>query len=74
MDRIDEALPTVIPAMDQIDESLASNSVYSTLNPPIRAACKLAKKSLNEYYARTDLSALYRIALGLRANSGRYDF
>lgn len=57
------ALPTVIPAMDRIDEFLTGHSLDKTLKPPVAAMCKLAKDTLNRYYAKTDYSDAYRIAM-----------
>ncbi|KAF6751573.1 hypothetical protein DFP72DRAFT_816324, partial [Ephemerocybe angulata] len=48
-------LANVIPAMDQVDQILTSNSLNdATFSAPIRAACALAKKTLNCYYDKTD--------------------
>ncbi|KAF6746980.1 hypothetical protein DFP72DRAFT_766809, partial [Ephemerocybe angulata] len=59
-------LASVIPAMDKIDEILTTNSLdEKTLQPCIRAACSLAKKTLNRYYDKTDHSENYRIAMVL---------
>ena len=54
-------LATVIPAMDHIDEVLTTQAVDTSdsLLPSIRAACSLARKTLNRYYERTDLSEMY---------------
>jgi hypothetical protein len=57
-------LPTVIPAMDVIDEALATKSRDRTLSLPIRAAVRIGKITLNRYYALTDASEIYRIAMG----------
>jgi hypothetical protein len=57
-------LPAVIPAMDYIDEVLTTQSIDNVrLEPAIRAALLLAKKSLNRYYHKTDDSELYRAAM-----------
>ncbi|KAF6742600.1 hypothetical protein DFP72DRAFT_764321, partial [Ephemerocybe angulata] len=59
-------LASVIPAMDKIDEILTTNSLDDkTFQPCIRAACSLAKKTLNRYYDKTDHSENYRIAMVL---------
>ncbi|TEB28014.1 hypothetical protein FA13DRAFT_1633689 [Coprinellus micaceus] len=60
-------LATVIPAMDHIDEVLTTQAIdtNNALLPSIRAACSLARKTLNRYYERTDLSEMYRIAMVL---------
>ena len=49
--------------MDHIDAHLATatqNINYS----PIRAALAIGKQTLNRYYNKTDLSEVYRIAMG----------
>lgn len=57
------ALPTVIPAMDKIDEYLTNYSIDPNLEPSIRSACHLAKRILNKYYSKTDMSETYRISM-----------
>jgi hypothetical protein len=57
------SLATVIPAMDLIDETLATHMLNKRLLPSIRAASGLAKKTLNRYYELTDRSDVYRIAM-----------
>ena len=59
-------LAMVLPAIDYIDETFMNSMLQKqTMDPVIQAAIKLAKKTLNRYYRLTDLSALYRIAMGL---------
>lgn len=50
--------------MDVIDESLATKSTDRALGLPIRAAVRIGKLTLNRYYALTDASDIYRIAMG----------
>ena len=50
--------------MDLIDEHLTTRSLDTDLNIAVRASLGLAKKTLNRYYAKTDDSELYRIAMG----------
>lgn len=57
-------LATVIPAMDRIDEHLATVSTDHTYAPSIRAGVTLGKKTMNRYYDKTDHSESYRIAMG----------
>jgi hypothetical protein len=57
-------LATVIPAMDLIDEHLTTESINRALSVPIRAALSIAKTTMNKYYTKTDLSEVYRIAMG----------
>ncbi|KAG2740682.1 hypothetical protein P692DRAFT_201727755 [Suillus brevipes Sb2] len=59
-------LAMVIPAMDHIDSVFTAGIInHQTLNPSIRAALKLAKRTLNRYYSLTDKSETYRIAMVL---------
>ncbi|KAI0665687.1 hypothetical protein C8Q78DRAFT_956941, partial [Trametes maxima] len=59
-------LAMVIPAMDHIDNVLTdATRASSSLSPPISAVLRLAKKTLNRYYTKTDLSATYRMAMML---------
>ncbi|KAJ3765327.1 hypothetical protein FB446DRAFT_628153, partial [Lentinula raphanica] len=59
-------ISSVIPAMDAIDEALASGILNNeTLSQPIRHALAIGKKTLNKYYSLTDDSDLYRIAMVL---------
>ncbi|KAF7793614.1 hypothetical protein EIP86_004728 [Pleurotus ostreatoroseus] len=60
------ALTTVIPAMDKINELLTTYALNYSYRAPIRAACRLAKKTLNRYYEKTDLSEMYRISMILQ--------
>ena len=60
-------LAMVIPAMDHIDERLTDDSLDQNLEPSIRAAIALAKKTLNHYYSKTDQSDLYRLAMSARS-------
>lgn len=56
-------LAHVIPAMDHIDERLATDALNEKLDPSIRVALSLAKKTINRYYEKTDQSILYRTAM-----------
>ncbi|CDO75086.1 hypothetical protein BN946_scf185010.g11 [Trametes cinnabarina] len=58
-------LAQVIPAMDLIDEKLATACIDSSLHPSIQVAARLAKDTLNKYYSKTDISDVYRIAMVL---------
>lgn len=62
-------ISAVIPAMDFIDSKLTSNSIDVNLKASIRAACALAKKTLNRYYSKTDDSHVYRIAMRMSISS-----
>jgi hypothetical protein len=50
--------------MDHIYETLTTQCQDSDLEPSIRAALGIAKKTLNKYYDKTDQSEMYRIAIG----------
>jgi hypothetical protein len=57
-------LAVVIPAMDHIDQHLATASLNRTYSPTVRVALAMGKSTLNKYYNLTDASELYRIAMG----------
>ena len=58
-------LAMVIPTMDFIVEIFTTGMLQrNALDPAIRAAIGLAKKTLNMYYLCTDASKLYCIAMG----------
>jgi hypothetical protein len=67
-------LASVIPAMDHIDERLATDALNKDLEPSIRIALTLAKKTLNRYYEKTDQSFLYRTAMGTLFGSFGHEF
>jgi hypothetical protein len=59
-------LTMVIPAMDHIDTTFTNCIINKArLQPAIRTALGLAKKTLNRYYSLTDSSNVYRIAMGM---------
>ncbi|KAF8814886.1 hypothetical protein BYT27DRAFT_7081586 [Phlegmacium glaucopus] len=55
----------VIPAMDHLDQHLATCALKVEYAPSIRAAVTLGKWMLNKYYDMTDYSEVYRIAMVL---------
>ena len=57
-------LTDVIPAMDIIDEQLATGALDPALDPAIRVAVSLGKRSINHYYNKSDESAAYHTAMG----------
>ncbi|KAJ3770658.1 hypothetical protein FB446DRAFT_646578, partial [Lentinula raphanica] len=60
------SVSSVVPAMDAIDETLASGIIdKATLSAPVRHALSLGKKTLNKYYELTDDSYIYQIAIGM---------
>jgi len=54
----------VIPAMNHIDQHLATATHNNAYKPCIQATVTMGKKLLNKYYSYTDHSELYRIAMG----------
>lgn len=57
-------IANVIPTMDRID-SLLNNAATEPLSPAVKQALSFARKSINKYYSKTDLSNIYRIAMGM---------
>jgi hypothetical protein len=49
--------------MDRID-ALLSDAPVKPLSPSVKHALRFARKSINKYYSKTDLSNVYRIAMG----------
>ncbi|KZV89379.1 hypothetical protein EXIGLDRAFT_618269, partial [Exidia glandulosa HHB12029] len=60
------SLAMVIPAMDHIEAVFASEAVDKTYNNAIRSSLAMARRTLNRYYSKTDMSETYRIAMGAR--------
>jgi hypothetical protein len=58
-------LATVIPAMDFINDKITAHAHHRSLSPAIKASLELGKKTLNRYYSLTDLSKVYRVAMGM---------
>jgi len=56
-------LAKVIPAMNHIDQHLATAARNNAYKPCIQAAIAMGKKLLNKYYSYTDHSELYWIAM-----------
>lgn len=58
-------ISAVIPAMDAIDEQFATGIVEGReLSMPLKQALAIGKRTLNKYYALTDASDIYRMAMG----------
>jgi len=57
------SIVAVIPAMDKLDNHLNPRTKRQ-YHPAIRAAMRLAHNKINRYYSLTDLSSVYRIAMG----------
>ena len=50
--------------MDHIDEHLATAATSDKYCVAIKAALAIGKKTLNQYYNKTDHSEVFRIAMG----------
>lgn len=57
-------LAKVIPAMNHIDQHLATAACNNAYKPCIQATVTMGKKLLNKYYSYTYHSELYWIAMG----------
>jgi hypothetical protein len=57
------SVAAVIPAMDRLHNTL-NLQTKEKYHPSILVAIKLAQKKMNQYYSKTDLSSVYRIAMG----------
>jgi hypothetical protein len=51
--------------MDHIDAHLATSLQDDSLSVALHAALAIGKKTLNRYYNKTDLSEIYRVAMGM---------
>lgn len=60
--KAEASIAKVLPAMDKINEVLTSNAVETNYLPSIKAALAIGSRLLNQYYALTDMSDVYRIA------------
>lgn len=56
-------IANVIPTMDRID-ALLSDVPAEPLSQSVKHALTFARNSINKYYSKTDLSNVYRIAMG----------
>ncbi|TFK68645.1 hypothetical protein BDN72DRAFT_745736, partial [Pluteus cervinus] len=59
--RADSNLAHVIRTIDRIDDNFTNTAADVKINLAIRSAILCAKKTLNRYYSKTDLSITYRI-------------
>ena len=59
------SIASVIPAMDHIDQHLATAATSDEYGPAIKAALAIGKKTINRYYDQTDHSEVYRIAMSI---------
>ncbi|KAF8805651.1 hypothetical protein BYT27DRAFT_7104064, partial [Phlegmacium glaucopus] len=58
-------ISTVIPAMDHLDQYLATCALKVEYAPSICATVTLGKQTLNKYYNMTDYSEVYHITMVL---------
>ncbi|KAG6851602.1 hypothetical protein C0991_007760, partial [Blastosporella zonata] len=56
-------ITSVLPAMDHLDQVLASALVNRNYSSAIHFAVQIGKRTLNRYYSKTDQSEIYRIAI-----------
>ncbi len=56
-------LHDVIPIMDLLEVMLKEASENRALKPAVRVAASLGREVLNRYYAKTDESIMYRVAM-----------
>ena len=57
------SIANLIPTMDRID-ALLSDVPAEPLSQSVKHALTFARKSINKYYSKMDLSNVYRIAMG----------
>jgi hypothetical protein len=57
------SIANVIPTMDRID-ALLSDVPAEPLSQSVKHALTFARKSINKYYLKTDLSNVYHITMG----------
>jgi hypothetical protein len=57
-------IANVVPTMDWIDAML-SRSATTPLAPAVKHALTFARRLMDKYYSKTDLSNVYRIAMGM---------
>lgn len=51
--------------MDRIDRMLKDSTSNVALTPSVRHALAFARKIVDKYYSKTDMSNVYRIAMGM---------
>lgn len=56
-------LAVAIPAMDHINQEFEAGIANEEFPRSIRTALALGKRTLDRYYAATDMSNVYRIAM-----------
>jgi hypothetical protein len=56
-------IATVIPAMDCIDEVLATDTLDTQYCLAVQAVFTMGKKTLNCYYSKTNLSEVYELSV-----------
>ena len=58
-------LPMVIPVMDHIDKHLATAAFNDDYPLALKATLAIGKKTINQYYKKTNDAEVYRIAMGI---------
>ena len=66
------SIATVIPALDHIDQHLATAALNADYPTAIKAALAIGKTTLNRYYNKTDHSEIFRIAMGMVFKTFKY--
>ena len=59
-----ETIAHIIPTMDRIDNMLHT-SASNPLNLAVKVALKFARKLMDKYYSKTDVSNVYHITMGV---------
>jgi hypothetical protein len=57
-------IANIVPTMDRIDTMLSSSG-RTPLAPGVKHALTFARQSMDKYYSKTNLSNVYRIAMGM---------
>jgi hypothetical protein len=61
-------IANVVPTMDRINAMLSS-SARAPFAPGVKHALTFARQLMDKYYSKTDLSNVYRIAMGMSRSS-----
>jgi hypothetical protein len=57
-------IPNIVPTMDRIDAML-HDFATTPLAPSVKHALTFTRRLMDKYYSKTDLSNVYRIAMGM---------
>ena len=66
------SIATVIPAMDHINQHLATAALNADYPIAIKAALTIGKTTLIRYYNKTDYSEIFQIAVGMVFKTFKY--